>query len=139
MKIRLHHIGIAVADLDRAKSVLENFPGINFSAPEEVESQKVRVAFAETEGGSLELIQATAARSPLFPLADHPILSFIEKHGEGFHHICLQVENLEETISQLKESGIRPLSGDIAEGSGGGRVVFLNPNDCNGLLIELRE
>jgi methylmalonyl-CoA/ethylmalonyl-CoA epimerase len=139
MKIRLHHVGIAVQNLDRARCVLENILGVRFSTPEEVESQKVRVAFAQMEGGGIELIEGTDTRSPVFPFMDHPILSFLERHGEGLHHICFQVDSLEVALSRLRGFGIIPLGDNVMEGSGGGKIVFLDPNKCNGLLIELRE
>jgi methylmalonyl-CoA/ethylmalonyl-CoA epimerase len=139
MKIRLHHIGIAVKALSETRSVLEKIPGINFLEEEEVDSQKVKVAYADMEAGSIELIQATDKHSPLFPIMDHPILSFIKKHDEGLHHICFQVDSLEKALSGLKDSGIRTLGEGIMEGSSGEPVIFLDPNDCKGLLIELRE
>ena len=103
-KIRLHHIAIAVKDLHRARFMFENIFGVDFSLAENIESQKVKVAFTESEDAKIELIQATDTRSPIFPLMDHPILSFIKKNGEGLHHICFQVENLEDIIAGLHDA-----------------------------------
>ena len=138
-KVRFHHVGIAVKDLNRARFVFENILGICFSLAKDIESQKVKVAFAEFDDVKIELIQASHTQSPVFPLMGHPILSFIKKHGEGLHHICFQVDNLEDTLSRLKSTGIRQLSNNIFIGASGKRVTFLNPNDCLCLLIELTE
>lgn len=137
--VRFHHIAIAVKDLNRACFMFENIFGVGFSSAEDIESQKVKVAFADFENAKIELVQATDTRSPIFPLMDHPILSFIKKNGEGLHHICFQVENLEDTISHLKTSGIRQLRNNVIYGASGKRITFLNPSDCHGLLIELTE
>jgi methylmalonyl-CoA/ethylmalonyl-CoA epimerase len=62
---------------------------------------------------------------------EHPILCFIYKYGEGIHHICLEVESIKATLSDLKEVGVRPLRDNVIEGSSKGRVIILNPNDAN--------
>jgi len=137
--VRLHHVGVAVRDLEKAREILQLLLGSKFSEPEYVESQKVKVAFSDKECGSLELIQATEEQSPMFPILKHPILSFIDKKGEGLHHLCFAVKGLEEMLKRLEQKGIRSLKDEILRGSGGGSVAFLDPNDCNGVLIELRE
>jgi methylmalonyl-CoA/ethylmalonyl-CoA epimerase len=139
MDIRLHHIAVAVRSLDDARSVFEQTLGIRFSPAEIVESQNVKVSFADVGGTSIELVQARGRHSPLFPLMDHPILSFLKKYGEGLHHICFEVGNIEETLSRLERFGIGTLGHTVMEGSGQRPVVFLDPNQCHGLLIELRE
>lgn len=138
MNIRLHHIGIAVKDLRETQAVLEKVLGVNFEKEEEIDTQKVKVTYTNMEAGNIELIQATDKHSPIFPIIDHPILSFIKKNDEGLHHICFQVDNLEDALSRLKDSGVRIVGDGIMNGSSGEPVVFLNPDDCKGLLIELR-
>jgi methylmalonyl-CoA epimerase len=139
MAFKLHHIGIAVDDLGDVRSLLERVFGFMFNQEQNVDSQKVKTTFAMADSVRLELMQATDSRSPLFQMMEHPILSFVKERGNGLHHICLQVEDLEQSLTYLKKKGIRPLIGEIVSGSGGKRVAFLNPNDCNGLLIELTE
>jgi len=139
MDIRLHHIAVAVKSLDEARSVFEQVLGMSFSAAEVVKSQNAKVAFANVGGTGLELVEATSRHSPIFPMMDHPIVSFLKKHGEGLHHICFEVSNLEGALSRLRHAGINTLGPSVMEGSGQRPVVFLDPNQCHGLLIELRE
>lgn len=133
--MKLHHIGIAVAELEAARSFFENILGIQFSEPEIVDSQKVRVSYA----GTIELIQATQEQSPLHSMMKHPILNFIEKNGEGVHHLCFEVEDMDIALDELTNKGIKTLTEKPQQGSNNSRIIFLNPKFCNDLLIELKE
>ncbi|MES0488483.1 MAG: VOC family protein [Leptospirales bacterium] len=133
--MEFHHIGIAVKKLTESSVLFENILETAFSNTEDVDSQKVQVTF----GGGVELLQATDIHSPQFPMMKHPILSHLDKHGEGIHHICFSVENLEAKVNELKKSGIKPLTNDPIIGAGGKKAIFLHPKDCNGTLIELME
>ena len=137
--VRLHHVGVAVNSLDRARQALGDVLGLGFAEALDVAAQTVRVAFMSGAGPGLELIEATAEKSPLYPALDHPIKSFIDKHGEGLHHICFEIECLDTQLEALAAKGIRPIADGVLEGSNDGRVAFLNPKSCAGLLIELRE
>ncbi len=137
--VRLHHVGVAVNSLDQARQALGDVLGMAFSEALEVAAQTVRIAYTSGSGPSLELVEATAEKSPLYPALDHPIKSFIDKHGEGLHHVCFEIECLDTRLEALAAKGIKPIAGGVLEGSDDGRVAFLNPQDCAGLLIELRE
>ena len=105
---------------------------------EEVTDQKVRVAIFsgsgghENElGGRIELVAATAT--------DSPIASFIARRGEGLHHVCIYVEDIEQKLSELKAAGIRLIDETPRIGAEGSKIAFVHPSDMNGVLIELEE
>ena len=125
----LDHIGIAVRSLESAK--IYELLGLSVQHTEVVETQKVRTAFLSVGDSNLELLEPT---SP-----DSPIAKFIEKRGEGIHHICLRVENIEAHLERLKAEGYRLVNESPVPGAHGCRVAFLHPAAGNGVLIELSE
>jgi methylmalonyl-CoA/ethylmalonyl-CoA epimerase len=127
---KLDHIGIAVKSLDAAKTIYEDL-GLHIEHVETVETQKVRTAFLSVGDSNLELLEPTSA--------DSTIAKYIEKRGEGIHHICLRVENIEEHLARLKERGYRLINEAPVPGAHGCRVAFLHPAAGNGVLIELSE
>jgi methylmalonyl-CoA/ethylmalonyl-CoA epimerase len=126
---KLDHIGIAVRSLDSAK-IYQDL-GLTIEHVETVETQRVKTAFLSVGDSNLELLEPT---SP-----DSPIAKFIEKRGEGIHHICLRVENIEEHLERLKAKGYRLINDAPVPGAHGCRVAFLHPSAGNGVLIELSE
>lgn len=126
---KLDHIGIAVRSLASAK-IYEDL-GLTIEHVETVETQRVKTAFLSVGDSNLELLEPT---SP-----DSPIAKFIEKRGEGIHHICLRVENIEEHLERLKAAGYRLINEAPVPGAHGCRVAFLHPSAGNGVLIELSE
>jgi methylmalonyl-CoA/ethylmalonyl-CoA epimerase len=126
---RLDHIGIAVRSLASAK-IYEDL-GLTIEHVETVETQRVKTAFLSVGDSNLELLEPT---SP-----DSPIAKFIEKRGEGIHHICLRVENIETHLERLKAAGYRLINEAPVPGAHGCRVAFLHPSAGNGVLIELSE
>ena len=126
---KLDHIGIAVRSLDAAR-IYEDL-GLTIEHTEVVETQKVRTAFLSVGDSNLELLEPTDA--------DSPIAKFIEKRGEGIHHICLQVDDIESHLARLKEKGYRLINEAPVPGAHGCRVAFLHPAAGNGVLIELSE
>ena len=126
---KLDHIGIAVRSLDSAR-IYEDL-GLTIEHVETVETQRVKTAFLSVGDSNLELLEPT---SP-----DSPIAKFIEKRGEGIHHICLRVENIEEHLERLKAKGYRLINEAPVPGAHGCRVAFLHPSAGNGVLIELSE
>jgi methylmalonyl-CoA/ethylmalonyl-CoA epimerase len=126
---RLDHIGIAVRSLDAVK-IYETL-GLTVAHTEHVPTQKVNTAFLSVGDSNLELLEPT---SP-----DSPIAKFIEKRGEGIHHICLRVENIEAHLERLKAAGYRLVNEAPVPGAHGCRVAFLHPSAGNGVLIELSE
>ena len=126
-KPTLDHIGIAVRSLASAK-IYEDL-GLTIEHVETVETQRVKTAFLSAGDSNLELLEPT---SP-----DSPIAKFIEKRGEGIHHICLRVDDLEAHLERLKAAGYRLINEAPVPGAHGCRVAFLHPSAGNGVLIEL--
>jgi methylmalonyl-CoA/ethylmalonyl-CoA epimerase len=128
-KPTLDHIGIAVRSLDAAK-IYQDL-GLTVDHVETVAAQGVRTAFLSAGDANLELLEPTGP--------DSTVAKFIEKRGEGIHHICLRVENIEEHLARLKAAGYRLINEAPVPGAHGCRVAFLHPSAGNGVLIELSE
>ncbi len=126
---RLDHIGIAVRSLEAAK-IYQDL-GLTVQHVETVETQKVKTAFLSVGDSNLELLEPTSPESP--------IAKFIEKRGEGIHHICLRVDDIEAHLERLKAQGYRLINEHPVPGAHGCRVAFLHPAAGNGVLIELSE
>lgn len=125
----LDHIGIAVKSLDVAK--IYAALGLSIDHVETVETQGVKTAFLSVGDSNLELLE------PLSPSS--PVAKFIEKRGEGIHHICFRVDNIEEHLERLKSEGFRLINEAPVPGAHGCRVAFLHPAAGSGVLIELSE
>jgi methylmalonyl-CoA/ethylmalonyl-CoA epimerase len=128
-KPTLDHIGIAVRSLDSVK--IYEALGLRVDHVETVESQGVRTAFLSVGDSNLELLEPLSA--------DSPVGRFVAKRGEGIHHICLRVSNLDEHLARLKAKGFRLINDASVPGAHGCRVAFLHPSAGNGVLIELSE
>lgn len=128
-KPKLDHIGIAVKSLDAAN--IYKALGLEVEHVETVETQRVKTAFLSVGEANLELLEPT---SP-----DSPVAKFIEKRGEGIHHICLRVDDIEAHLERLKAEGYRLINEAPVPGAHGCRVAFLHPAAGNGVLIELSE
>ena len=128
-KPTLDHIGIAVRSLDSAK--IYEALGLRIDHVETVESQSLRTAFLSVGDSNLELLEPLSA--------DSPVGRFVAKRGEGIHHICLRVSNLDEHLARLKAKGFRLINDAPVPGAHGCRVAFLHPSAGNGVLIELSE
>jgi methylmalonyl-CoA/ethylmalonyl-CoA epimerase len=128
-KPTLDHIGIAVKSIAGTK--IYEALGLEVEHVEDVATQGVRTAFLPVGDANVELLE------PLWP--DSTVAKFIEKRGEGIHHICFRVENLEEHLSRLKAKGFRLINDAPVAGAHGCRVAFLHPAAGNGVLIELSE
>jgi len=129
LRVCLDHIGIAVRSLESAK--IYEALGLTIDHVETVESQKVRTAFLSAGDSNLELLEPTGA--------DSPVAKFIEKRGEGIHHICFRVDDIESHLARLKAAGYRLINEAPVPGAHGCRVAFLHPSAGNGVLIELSE
>jgi methylmalonyl-CoA/ethylmalonyl-CoA epimerase len=126
----LDHIGIAVRSLDERRNVYEAL-GLELSGEETVAEQKVRVAFLPVEGSRIELLEPTAP--------DSPIAGFLEKRGEGLHHLCFRVDDIVAAMARLRAQGLALLSAEPQTGAHGARVCFIHPKSTGGVLIELWE
>ncbi|HSM08711.1 MAG TPA: methylmalonyl-CoA epimerase [Gemmatimonadota bacterium] len=128
---KIDHIGIAVNSLAEAVPAFSALLGSNSRGEEDVPSEGVRVAFFGEGSGRIELLEAT---SP-----DSPVARFLEKRGEGVHHVCLAVTDLDAALERADDAGLRVLDPRIRPGAGGRRVAFLHPKTTSGVLIELSE
>jgi methylmalonyl-CoA epimerase len=125
----LDHIGIAVRSIEA--TAIYKALGLHVDHVENVETQGVKTAFLPVGDSSLELLE---------PLrADSPVGKFLDRHGEGIHHICFRVDNIDEHVERLKSQGFRLINEKPVPGAHGCRVAFLHPSAGNGVLIELSE
>jgi len=129
---RLNHVAIATKNLNQTKAFYESL-GLKFSKNEEVvESQKVKTAFASIdEFAHLELLESTSEEGP--------ISRFIEKKGEGLHHLCFEVKSLEDKVEELKLKGLKFLTDKPFIGANNCKVIFIHPKSAFGVLVELSE
>jgi len=128
-KPKLDHIGIAVRSI--AESTIYQALGLEIDHVETVETHGVRTAFLSVGDSNLELLEPMSAASP--------IAKFIEIRGEGIHHICLRVDDIEAHLARLQQNGFRLINEAPVPGAHGCRVAFLHPSAGNGVLIELSE
>jgi|SRR5208283_4641986 len=126
----IDHLGIAVKSLAEAKKFYEKL-GMEVMPDEVVETEKVRLAMVPVGESRIELLEPTAP--------DSAIAKFLEKRGEGLHHVALHVSDLAATVERLKASGARLVSNEIKIGAGGHRYVFVHPASAGGVLLELVE
>jgi len=131
MIVGLDHIAIAVSKLDEALQIYQKILGLKLEKTMVVEDQKVRLAFLLAGETKIELLEPTATESA--------VARFIEKKGEGIHHIALKVTNIESILKQLKEKGIALVDEKPRVGAEGGKIAFLHPKNLKNVLIELVE
>lgn len=127
----IEHIGIAVSDLKSAIEFYENVLGLKCYNIEEVTDQKVRTAFFKVGETKIELLESTDPEGP--------IGKFIEKKGEGIHHIAFSVENIQEQLTAAAGKGIRLIDSMPRKGAEGLDIAFLHPKSTAGVLIEICE
>jgi methylmalonyl-CoA/ethylmalonyl-CoA epimerase len=123
------HIGIAVKDLASANSLFAKLLGIKHYKIEEVASEGVNTSFFKVGDSKIELLEAL---SP-----DSPVSKFIEKRGEGIHHLAFEVDDIKKEMARLKAEGFQLLSEEPKNGADNKLVCFLHPKSTNGVLIEL--
>lgn len=129
--IGIDHIGVAIKEIKKGLEFYEGCLNLKISEPIDVPDQKVRVAFMQIGNTKLELIE---------PLGeDSPVHKFIQKKGEGIHHISFLVDNIEEALIQLKEKGVKLIDQKSRIGATGKKIAFLHPENSSGVLIELKE
>lgn len=128
MLTHIDHIGIAVHSLNKARQFYENVLGLTCEKIEEVVSQKVRTAFFSLGGVHIELLEATEE--------DSPIARFLEKNGEGVHHIGYAADNIMDQLEIAQEQGCKLINQTPVPGAGGKSVAFLHPKSTFGVLTE---
>ncbi|MEO8532616.1 MAG: methylmalonyl-CoA epimerase [Flavobacterium sp.] len=126
---KIEHIGIAVKNMDDANVLFEKLLGIPSYKMEAVESEGVLTSFFQTGVNKIELLMATHPESP--------IAKFLEKKGEGIHHIAFDVEDIQAEIIRLKNEGFVLINEVPKRGADNKLVVFLHPKNTNGVLVEL--
>lgn len=126
---KIDHIGIAVKDIEASNALFEKLLGVSPYKLEEVESESVLTSFFKVDTNKIELLAATNQESP--------IAKFLEKKGEGIHHIAFEVENIQDEIERLKTEGFVVLNEIPKKGADNKWVVFLHPKSTNGVLVEL--
>jgi len=131
MIVGLDHIAIAVNKLEEAIQTYRDILGLKLQKTMAFENQRVKIAFFSVGETKIELLEPTAPESP--------VARFIEKKGEGIHHIALKVTNIEDHLKQLREKGIALVDEKQRIGAEGGKIAFLHPKSLKNVLIELCE
>lgn len=127
----IDHIGIAVTNMQESLSFWETSLGIEPHGIQEVPEQKLRTAFLPIGETEIELLESTSAESS--------VAKFIEKHGEGLHHIAIRVDDIDAALAELKAKGIKLIDETPRNGAGGARIAFVHPKATHGVLLELCE
>lgn len=128
---KVEHIGIAVASIEKSIHLFRDLLGIPLERVYESDAIKTKIAFFPLEGCTIELIE------PMDP--ESPAGKFIQKRGEGIHHLCLGVENVEAALRDFEAKGIELLNKTPRKTEDGRTIAFLSPKSTNGVLIELEE
>jgi methylmalonyl-CoA/ethylmalonyl-CoA epimerase len=126
---KIEHIGIAVKDIKAANKLFSTLLDSNVYKEEAVESEGVITSFIQMGESKIELLQATNSESP--------IAKFIEKKGEGIHHIAFDVDDIDREIKRLSNEGYKLIHETAKEGADNKRIAFLHPKSTNGVLVEL--
>ena len=129
--IGIDHLGIVVKNLDEATATYRDLLGFKICGDEILEDRGLHVSFVEAGNSRLELIAATRN--------DSEVSRFLEKRGEGIHHICIEVGNIEKTVEEMQKRGATIAGKGISSGAHNTRVAFLHPKTTHGVLIELVE
>ncbi len=127
---KINHVAIAVKDIEAALDFWESKLGLKLDYIEEVPSEASRVAFIPIGDSLIELVQPTRD--------DTGMAAYLEKRGEGMHHLCVEVQNIDETFNRLKEQGVRLINTE-PQVLPGRKMAFIHPKAANGVLVELYE
>lgn len=125
----IEHVAIAVNDLNQPADVFGNLLGIPHTSTEDVEDQRVLTDIFDTGSGKIELLKATSE--------DSPITKFLDKRGQGVHHIAFLVDNLALALKELSDAGVNLIDTEPRIGAEGMLIAFLHPKSTSGVLVEL--
>lgn len=128
---KISHIAIVVPDLDEAMSFWVDVLGLPLTHVEHVADQNVDVAFLPSGNSEIELLEPVSEESG--------VARFMYKRGPGMHHICFEVDDIEEMLERMKEAGIQLINEEPAIGTGGKKIAFVHPRGTGGVLVELYE
>ena len=126
---KIEHVGIAVKDLNKSNPIFEKLLGEGSYKTETVEAEGVKTSFFKLGDQKIELLQATTNNSP--------VSKFLNKRGEGMHHLALHVEDIHKEIQRLENEGFSFVSKTPTNGADNKMIIFLHPKTTNGVLIEL--
>ena len=127
---KINHIAIVVADIEQALAVYRDVLGLPLEQISEEAAEQVRVAYLPAANGEIELIQPTSA--------DSGVAKFLARRGEGLHHICLEVDNLDQAVQDMADQGLEVL-GQPRHNERGDKYIFIHPKSAHGVLLELYE
>lgn len=127
---KINHIAIAVKDVEESLKFWRDAMGLQVDHIEDVPSQKSEVVFIPVGDSEVELVRPTSQ--------DTGVAKFLEERGGGMHHLCFEVDNIDEMLAQLKEKGIRLINEEALE-LPGRKMAFVHPKSTNGVLVELYE
>ena len=128
---KIHHVAVAVDNLDEAAKFYQDGLGLDLTGIEVVSAQKTKVGFFKIGGSNIELVQ------PAEP--DSPLDKFLKTKGQGMHHLCFEVDDIEAEIKNLLENGATMIDQKPRPGAHNSRVAFVHPKSSSGVLIELVE
>lgn len=128
---KIDHVGVAVHSLDSVKKMYKDVLGLTPVFEEEVPEQKVKVVGFKVGQSNIEYLEPT---SP-----DSPIAKFLEKRGEGMHHLCVGVADIHSVLANMKANGIQLIDEQPKTGAEGKQIAFVHPKSMNGILLELSQ
>jgi methylmalonyl-CoA/ethylmalonyl-CoA epimerase len=126
---QINHVAIVVEDIESSLKFWRDALGIELHELRDVPVEKSKVAFLPVAGGEIELVEPTTT--------DSGIAKYLEKRGQGMHHVCLEVDDIDGMLAQLKENGIRLINEHPRTGVDGKRYAFIHPESASGVLVEL--
>jgi methylmalonyl-CoA/ethylmalonyl-CoA epimerase len=126
---QINHVAVVVDNMDKALSFWRDALGMDLYELRDVPAEKSQVAFLPLPGSEVELVQPTTD--------DSGIAKYLAKRGPGMHHICLEVDDIEEMMSQLKSKGIRLINEEPRIAADGKKYAFIHPESTSGVLVEL--
>jgi methylmalonyl-CoA/ethylmalonyl-CoA epimerase len=129
MATKINHIAIVVPDLEEGTGFWADALGLQVSKVETVPEQRVRVAFLPVGGSHIELLEPTDN--------DSGVARYLQKNGPGLHHICLEVDNIAESLARLKEANVQLIDEEPRAGHDGIQLAFIHPRATGGTLVEL--
>lgn len=129
MTEKINHIGIAVKSLEASIPFYRDQLGMRLEGSEEVVEQKVKVAFLQIGESRIELLEPTSE--------DSPVAKFLQKNGEGIHHIAYEVRDIEASLAELKTKGVRLIDETPRHGAHNSLIAFLHPKGSGGVLTEI--
>ena len=126
---QINHVAIVVEDIDESLAFWRDALGIEMHEMRDVPAEKSKVAFLPVAGSEIELVQPTSD--------DSGIAKYLVKRGQGMHHVCLEVDDIDGMLAQLKAKGVRLINEQPKTASDGKRYAFIHPESSSGVLVEL--